>query len=105
MPQRTHLTMRIEGMTCAGCAKHVAQALRAAPGVDHVEMGDWQQGTAVVVAASDLSEEKLLTSVVRAGYRAVVQSRRLLREGRRTPQTEGAEFDLMTIGGGSAAFA
>jgi mercuric reductase len=42
---------------------------------------------------------------VNTGYRGVVQARRPLENGRQTPRAEGAEFDLITIGGGSAAFA
>jgi P-type Cu+ transporter len=32
--ERLHLVLRVEGMTCAGCAGRVEQALRRLPGVE-----------------------------------------------------------------------
>jgi len=52
MSERAHFTLRIEGMTCAGCARHVTQALKSVSGVESVEIGDWQVGTAAVVASA-----------------------------------------------------
>jgi len=43
--------------------------------------------------------------VAKAGYRAIVDAKRPLEGERQVPRSEGADFDLMTIGGGSAAFA
>ncbi|MGH8588968.1 MAG: heavy-metal-associated domain-containing protein [Gammaproteobacteria bacterium] len=39
MSSRVHLTLRIEGMTCVGRARHVTQALKGAPGVQSAEVG------------------------------------------------------------------
>lgn len=105
MSERAHFTLRIEGMTCTGCARHVTEALKGVSGVESVEIGDWQAGTAAVVASAAVVDEELTKAVAAAGYRAVVQARRALEPERRVPATEGVDFDLMTIGGGSAAFA
>lgn len=105
MSERAHFTLRIEGMTCTGCARHVTEALKRVSGVESVEIGNWHAGTAAVVASAAVADEELTKAVAAAGYRAVVQARRALEPERRVPATEGADFDLMTIGGGSAAFA
>lgn len=105
MSDRVHLTLRIEGMTCEGCAQHVMQALKGVRGVETTEVGDWREGMAAVVAEAQVAEENLAGAVANAGYRAVVQAKRPLEGGQRVPRSESADFDLMTIGGGSAAFA
>jgi mercuric reductase len=105
MPDKTHIILRIEGMTCDGCARHVRQALKAVPGVEDVQVGSWRSGQAAVVAAPETSDRELIEAVKNAGYRAVLRERRGLEGGRRVPAAEDAPYDLMTIGGGSAAFA
>ncbi len=103
MEKDLHFTLRIEGMTCDGCARHVTQALNGVPGVKTAEVGDWRAGTAAVVAEGSVSDEALAAAVAKAGYRAITQAKRPLEGERRVPRTEG-DFDVMTIGGGSAAF-
>jgi mercuric reductase len=105
MNNRVHLTLRIEGMTCEGCARHVTQALKSVPGVVVTEVGDWREGMAAVVAEAQVAEETLAGAVANAGYRAVIQAKRPLEGGQWAPRAESADFDLMTVGGGSAAFA
>lgn len=105
MADRQHVNLRIEGMTCEGCARHVQKALSGVPGVESAEVGDWKDGTAAVVAGPDVSEKDLATAVERAGYRAVLESAQPLRREAKVPQIGDGEFDLMIVGGGSAAFA
>lgn len=105
MNNRVHVTLRIEGMTCEGCARHVTQALKGVSGVETAEVGDWREGTAAVVADASVSEEALARAVASAGYRAIIEAKRPLAGAQQVPSYVGAEFDLMTIGGGSAAFA
>jgi mercuric reductase len=69
------------------------------------EVGDWREGMAAVVAEAQVAEETLAGAVANAGYRAVIQAKRPLEGGQRAPRSESTDFDLMTIGGGSAAFA
>jgi mercuric reductase len=104
MNNRAHITMRIEGMTCDGCARHVTKALEGVPGVERAEVGSWKSRQAAVVAHSDVASEALTEPVERAGYHAVVLERRPL-DGKRQVPSRGEQFDLMIVGGGSAAFA
>jgi len=105
MQTKDHIILRVEGMTCDGCARHVTEALKDTKGVEDAHVGSWRSGQAVVVAESSLDAKDLLNAVKKAGYRAIVLERRGLDAGRKMPPREGAEFDLMIIGGGSAAFA
>lgn len=101
---KVHFKMRIEGMTCEGCARHVTKALQAVAGVEEAQVGSWKAGQAVAVADETVGEGSLVQAVEEAGYRAIVQERRPIDGDRRVPSADG-EFDLMVLGGGSAAFA
>lgn len=105
MTERTHITLRIEGMTCDGCARHVTEALKHVAGVVEAQVPGWRSGQATVVAEATVTDEALMRAVREAGYRALVRERRPLEGERRAPKPEGADYDLMIIGGGSAAFA
>ncbi|MBI4465433.1 MAG: cation transporter, partial [Acidobacteria bacterium] len=104
MSSRLHYALRIEGMTCDGCARHVSEALRSVSGVEEARVGHWKSGQASVTSASGVEGEQLVRAVQKAGYHAAVLERRPLDGDRRVPSRDG-EFDLMILGGGSAAFA
>jgi len=104
------LELDIKGMTCTGCAHHITKALRSVPGVEEVSVPGWQTGKARVVLASEtVDPDSLARAVDEAGYevsgwRPVEQPASTLPIGNgRT--CENAEFDLVIVGGGSAAFA
>jgi len=105
MSAKNHIILRVEGMTCDGCARHVTEALKKVPGVDQAQVASWKSGQAVVVAAPEVDEANLIDAVKQSGYRAVLREKSSLEGERRVPPAGGAEYDLMTIGGGSAAFA
>ncbi len=105
MTDRQHVNLRIEGMTCEGCARHVQKALSGVTGVESAEVGDWKDGTAAVIAGPNVSEKELASAVERAGYRAIVEDTQPLLPETKIPRKENSEFDLMIVGGGSAAFA
>ncbi|MDP3091514.1 MAG: mercury(II) reductase [Nitrospira sp.] len=105
MEGRRHILLRIEGMTCESCARHVTQALKTVPGVEDAQVGAWRGGLATVVAGSDVTDRALLEAVQRSGYHGVVAERRELEPTRTVPSSKHRDYDLMTIGGGSAAFA
>ncbi|GBC81575.1 Mercuric reductase [bacterium HR10] len=105
MSERTHITLRIEGMTCDGCARHVTEALKNVAGVVEAHVPGWRSGHATVIAEPEVTDEALIRAVRDAGYRALVRERRPLEGERRAPKPEGGDYDLMIIGGGSAAFA
>lgn len=104
MSSKQHLTLRIEGMTCDGCARHVVKALQDVAGVEQAQVGSWKSGQAVVIADSTLDADALSEAVGKAGYHSVVLERRPMEGQRRTPSS-GEQFDLMIVGGGSASFA
>jgi copper chaperone CopZ len=63
-------TLRISGMTCNGCVKHVTTALRELPGVTAVEV-DLANGRAKVVHDPETSSVPgLVAAVGAAGYEA-----------------------------------
>ncbi len=105
MAEKTHIVLRVEGMTCDGCARHVTEALKKVQGVEEAQVASWKAGQAVVIAAPEVKDADLISAVKKSGYRAVLRERRGLEGERRVPSVEGAQYDLMTIGGGSAAFA
>ncbi len=104
MAERIRVTLDVQGMTCDGCARHVASALRGVGGVDEATVPTWQTGRATVIAGSGVPDDALTRAIEAAGYRALVRERRSIREGQRFP-SGGEEYDLMVVGGGSAAFA
>lgn len=56
---RVHITMRVEGMTCDGCARHIAKALQGVAGVEHAQVGSWKSGQTVAIANSNVESEVL----------------------------------------------
>jgi copper chaperone len=62
-------TLRITGMTCNGCVKHVDKALREVPGVTAVEVS-LPTATAKVVHEESAQISALLAAVESAGYEA-----------------------------------
>jgi copper chaperone len=63
------ITLRITGMTCNGCVRHVDKALRGVPGVTAVEVS-LPDRAKVVHDGADLSA--IAASVETAGYHAEV---------------------------------
>jgi len=105
MSDRFHFALRVEGMTCEGCARHVTEALRSVLGVERVQVGSWRAGRATVVAHSGVKDHDLLNALQKSGYHGVLIERRELEPARFVPTFEPGDYDLMTVGGGSAAFA
>ncbi|MBX3332114.1 MAG: mercury(II) reductase [Nitrospira sp.] len=104
MSERIRVVLRVEGMTCDGCARHVTEALKSIPGVEHARVGSWRVGEATVVASSDVRVDVLAAVVRKVGYHAVLLERKPVEPERLVPRAEHVDYDLMTIGGGSAAF-
>jgi mercuric reductase len=131
------LTLTVGGMTCAGCARHVTEALEAVPGVASADVPGWESGRADVALADDAPARPgdLVAAVEAAGYRAALDDDAPTgappASGPATgygappdappaPSGDGAPsprppaepgplperaYDLVVIGGGSAAFA
>lgn len=95
--------MRIEGMTCDSCNTHVERALARAGAKE--ARANWRRGEAVFTLEADPDLSALDREVEGAGYRPG-EIEALERAGILGPQTKGdADYDLLVIGGGSAAFA
>lgn len=63
-------TLRVSGMTCNGCVKHVDTALRELPGVTAVEV-DLANGRAKIVHDPAQSPiPTLIAAIDEAGYQA-----------------------------------
>lgn len=105
MEAKSQIELRVEGMTCDSCAQHVSEALRKVPGVIEAEVPSWKAGRATVVAAAGVRGSDLVEAVRKTGYRAAVREIRSVSGEPGLRKSEGAEYDLMAIGGGSAAFA
>ncbi|PUE60671.1 hypothetical protein B9Z44_02450 [Limnohabitans curvus] len=65
------LELKIEGMTCGKCVKHVKQALGAVPGVDHVEV-DLANGRARVDGDLQVRGELLIAALAKEDYTATI---------------------------------
>jgi copper chaperone CopZ len=64
-------TLRITGMTCNGCVKHVDKALRGVPGVRGVQVT--LPDRASVEHDDSASLPEMVKAVESAGYQAVTQ--------------------------------
>ena len=62
--------IKIEGMTCAHCVRHVKEALEKVPGVKKAAV-DLENRTAVVEHDGEVSPQTLREAITEAGYRAV----------------------------------
>lgn len=62
-------TLKIDGMTCNGCANRVAKTLKEVPGVSDAKVS-LADGTAEVTAHCEIEPGLLVTAVEKKGYRA-----------------------------------
>lgn len=63
-------TLRITGMSCNNCVRHVDEALRAVAGVTAVEVS-LPEGRAKVEHTAEAAPAALIAAVESAGYEAV----------------------------------
>lgn len=97
--------LNIDGMTCAGCGERVAEALRGIDGVEDVQLDDWTEGRAAVIAERDVDSDAVTAAVAEAGYTAHVTTHRPAPSTSPEESESDADYDLVVVGGGSAAFA
>ena len=99
------IELEIGGMTCSGCARHVIETLKSVEGVKEAHIADWQAGRASIISENgDISQENVQQAFELAGRYQVTGWHS---KGENTsPNTSGEDgYDLVVIGGGSAAFA
>ncbi|MCS7057828.1 MAG: heavy-metal-associated domain-containing protein [Meiothermus sp.] len=63
------VTLKIEGMSCNNCVRHVTEALKKVAGVERVEVS-LEEGRAIVVGSAPA--ERLIEAVEEEGYTARV---------------------------------
>lgn len=66
-PKQTEL--RIEGMNCGACVRHVTEALEGTIGVTRARV-DLERGSATVEHRADQDVSALVAAVAKAGYSA-----------------------------------
>lgn len=62
--------LKIEGMMCSYCEKHVKEALKKIEGVQKVK-ANHKTGTAELILKDDVSDEILQKAVEEAGYKVI----------------------------------
>jgi copper chaperone CopZ len=60
-------TIRVDGMSCQNCVKHVNEALSAVPGVEQVEVS-LENANAIIKSKDGIDIEVLRTALDEAGY-------------------------------------
>ena len=95
------MRMNVQGMTCDSCNRHVEQALARAGARDAT--ADWRRGEAVFSLENDVDTGALAAAVEEAGYGPGEVT--VLGSAPARPRASGADYDLVVIGAGSAAFA
>jgi len=98
------LTIEVRGMTCGHCERSVAKALESVPGITEVRQVSHADGLARVAAGSGASAVRIEEAVAKAGYWARVMDQPVIGSPAIVAQNS-AEFELVIVGGGSAAFA
>lgn len=69
--QEQRMTFEIEGMTCGGCARAVANAIRDVPGVKEANVD--LQGKEAVVQGDSMDSDQVVKAVNEAGFSAKVK--------------------------------
>jgi len=93
--------LNISGMTCNGCASHIAKALEQVKGVRSADVS-YPEGTAQVVSDEDTPVAALIAAVIASGYQASVDDQPSRPQ---TDSSDGAMLHIAVIGSGSAAMA
>jgi len=68
--KKESVTLRIQGMTCANCQKHVGDALRSVPGVASATVDLVFHRASVTFDPDKATLDDMAAAVERAGYRA-----------------------------------
>lgn len=101
MNNRKAVKVKINGMHCEHCVFSVSNAIKSINGVEEVKIDNWRNGDAEIVSSKDIPTNLLEDVVKRAGY--TFESIQVPRFHSKT--SSGYDFDLLIVGGGSAAFA
>jgi len=87
--------LKIGGMTCQNCARHVREALQGVPGVKYAEV-DLDAGRAAVKADGEGPEPRaLVEAIVRAGYTASPEKEGEGKSEKKVPAGAGWKFNVI----------
>ncbi|GAB79333.1 Copper chaperone CopZ [Austwickia chelonae] len=66
----TTTTLKVDGLTCGNCVKHLTEELEAIPGVTAIDIDLVTDGTSTAVVTSDapLTDAAIAEAVDEAGY-------------------------------------
>ncbi|MHB1688989.1 MAG: heavy-metal-associated domain-containing protein [Ignavibacteriaceae bacterium] len=98
------IELKIKGMTCDSCATNVSKVLASVNGVDIVKINGWKSGHATINLKEKTDSKALINAVKKAGYGAEIDKEFIVEENKNS-FPGNADYDLIIIGGGSAAFA
>lgn len=101
----------VRGMTCGHCADSVKKAAVSVAGVEKAEV-DLESGIAVVIGETELDPQQVVSAIGQAGYPTEMEKSGP-EHSAHAPQSapthfsrsNGADADLIIVGGGSAGFA
>lgn len=71
MKQAKHLTLKIEGMGCAGCSSKIQAALLKKPGIEQASVDHASGKAEVGFDPNQLSEEAIREAIENLGYDVV----------------------------------
>ncbi len=96
------ITAKVTGMTCEHCVLTVQKAVRSVQGVIDIKIDNWRSGSTVIEAGETVSPAVIQDAVSKRGYGIGEFEERKIDE----PVTGFGQwdYDLIIIGGGSAAF-
>jgi copper chaperone CopZ len=66
--EETTIMIKVQGMMCMNCVKHVTEGLEKLKGVKSVDV-NLKDGTATIVATRPIYDEELKNAVMDSGYK------------------------------------
>lgn len=102
MESKKIIKAKITGMHCDGCVVTVKKALGQLTGINRISIDSWKNGNAEIQASPTVDNGDIEKAVKNAGYSIDIEQEIMQGNG----STAGDfDYDLIIIGGGSAAFA
>ncbi|TFE69751.1 mercury(II) reductase [Candidatus Methylacidiphilum fumarolicum] len=89
-------------MKCEDCATHLKRALQKLQGIERVLITDWRSKRASLVTTQQWNEQEVLQTIEALGYQGTVIERMPIGMD---SEERSKDYDLLIVGGGSAAFA
>ncbi len=91
------ISFKIEGMHCDRCIENITKKLQKIDGIKDVSIDSWEKGNTKLTVEKEILPTDIENIVKEAGYK--------ISERISYAKIDANKFDLIVIGGGSAAFA